>query len=64
MSLPLAAALAAPIADLVAAITRSVLEGDSPEETARKALVEATKIQNLQKVYDQRALGKFSGFKP
>jgi hypothetical protein len=64
MSLPLATALAAPIADLVAAITRSVLEGDSPEETARKALVEATKIANIQKAYDARAVGKFLGFKP
>lgn len=64
MSLPIASAIAAPVAELVSVLVRSVLEGDSPEETARKALVEATKIKNIQRTYDERAKAKFPGFRP
>jgi hypothetical protein len=62
--LPIAAELVEPVGELVGAIVKAVLAKKTPEEVAAIALAEATKIQNIQRAFDARALGKFKGIDP
>ncbi len=50
--------------DLAKTIWRSLADGDSPAETARKAAEELVKLENVQRVYHARAQAKFPGYQP
>ena len=64
MSPVLEATIATAVIQLATKVLEAVFARKSPAEIARIALEEATKIDNIQKLYDERAKKKFPGYRP